>query len=35
MEYYTKEGGLLAKLVPKDEHSFYVDPLVRILMGET
>ena len=30
-----KKGGLLAKVVPKHEHSNYVDPLASIIMGET
>ena len=27
-----KEGGLLAKVVPKHEHNNYVDPLASILI---
>ena len=30
-----KEGGILAKVVPKHEHSDYVDPVVSISTGET
>ena len=30
-----KEGGLLAKVVPKHEHNISVDPLSSIPMGET
>ena len=30
-----KEGGLLAKVVSKDEYSNYVDSLASIPMGET
>ena len=30
-----KEGGLLAKVVPKHEHNNYVDPLASISMGAT
>ena len=29
-----KEGGLLAKVVPKHEHSLCVDPLSSIPMGK-
>ena len=28
-----KEGELLAKVVPKHEHSFYKDPIASIPMG--
>ena len=29
-----KEGGLLSKVVPKHEHSIYVDRLASIPMGD-
>ena len=28
-----KKGGLLAKVAPKHEHNFYVDPLSSLPMG--
>ena len=29
-----KQGGQLAKVIPKHEHSIYVDPLASIPMGQ-